>query len=251
MKINKINIGAGKFKKDGWTNIDHVGKHYNRKNDIDMNFLEDQKFPIDDNSVRIAYCSHMFEHLPKDVLFNLAKETYRVLKPGGTFRVTCPDAVKGAKAMLKNDLSFFSMYQEYAVFNDPKYMKKYSRTAALKDATIYQQFIYMVASAKCIYIDVPCEKITDEIVKKLFSENTIDVALDKICTPVDAKITAANPWMHTTWWGPEKVKNYLLKAGFPEVTRAECGYSRVDELRDTTHFDTVFPWYCLYIEGVK
>ena len=247
----KINIGAGKFKKNGWTNIDHVSKHYNRKNDIDLDFLKDQNFPIDDNSVSVAYCSHMFEHLPEEVIFNLIKETYRVLKPGGVFHVTCPDAMKGTKAMMANDLAFFSMYQDYAVFNAPEYKKKYSRTAPLKEATIYQQYIYMIASAKCIYIDVPCEKITDEMLKEFFMQNKIEAALDRICSPVDTKITAANPWMHTTWWGVKKVREYLSRAGFPETCRTECGYSRVNELRDTTHFDTIFPWYCLFVEGVK
>ena len=247
----KINIGAGKFKKGGWTNIDHVSKHYNSKNDIDMDFLKDQNFPIDDNSVSVAYCSHMIEHLPEDVINNLMKETYRVLKPGGVFHVTCPDAIKGTKAMMANDLSFFSMYQDYAVFNAPEYMAKYSRTAALKDATIYQQYIYMIASAKCIHINVPCEKITDEMIKEFFKTMKINLALDRICTPVDAKITAANPWMHTTWWGVTKVQDFLSRAGFSETYNIECGKSRVKELRDTNYFDTIFPWYCLFVEGVK
>lgn len=247
----KINIGAGRFKKVGWTRIDHHSYHYPRPNEIDMDFLDNQKFPIPDNSVEAAYCSHVIEHLPENIVSNLILETFRVLKPGGVFRITCPDAWKGLNAMVLNQLSFFHMYQEYDVFNADEFKRKYSRTIALKDSTIYQQFMYMVMSPKCVHIDVPCKKITDEKLIELFETLSYAKTLDKICEPVEESIYRANPWMHITWWGVVKLINLLNKSGFRFVYQSACGESAFDEMRNIKHFDKIFPDFSLFVEAAK
>lgn len=50
-----------------------------------------KSLPLADSSVAYLYCSHVLEHLyPSDCRKALA-ESYRVLKPGGTFRGVMPD----------------------------------------------------------------------------------------------------------------------------------------------------------------
>jgi len=250
----KINIGAGKFKKPGWVRIDHGSghyKHYGKFQDVDIDFMKSQRFPMEDDSVDVAYCSHVFEHLPDEVIKKIIQDTFRVLKPGGIFRITCPDAIAGTNAMLNNDNSFFSLYDEYAVFNEDRFKKKYSRTIPLKDASIYQKYMYMVMSPKCIHIDVPCEKFTDEQIVSLFDSMPMGSALDVICKPIDPEIHQKNPWMHISWWSIGKITSILKAAGFSEAGGSDYGQSRCEEMRDTEHFDKVFPHFSLYVEAVK
>lgn len=47
--------------------------------------------PFADNTADFVYSSHFLEHLFKKDAFALLKESYRVLKPGGTIRVCIPD----------------------------------------------------------------------------------------------------------------------------------------------------------------
>jgi len=47
--------------------------------------------PYAESSFQYVFSSHVFEHLPRPVLSRLLLELHRVLKPGGTMRVSVPD----------------------------------------------------------------------------------------------------------------------------------------------------------------
>jgi len=47
--------------------------------------------PVDSGSADLAYCSHTLEHLSLGDCRTALRETYRLLKPGGTFRAVLPD----------------------------------------------------------------------------------------------------------------------------------------------------------------
>lgn len=47
--------------------------------------------PIEDNSVDGAYASHVLEHLSREEMFTALERTFRMLKPGGVFRLIVPD----------------------------------------------------------------------------------------------------------------------------------------------------------------
>lgn len=50
-----------------------------------------KRLPVADASARMVYCSHVLEHLPLAGLRAALRETLRVLKPGGVFRLVVPD----------------------------------------------------------------------------------------------------------------------------------------------------------------
>jgi SAM-dependent methyltransferase len=50
-----------------------------------------QGLPLADESCCAIYCSHVLEHLCLDDLRQALRNTYRVLEPGGVFRLVLPD----------------------------------------------------------------------------------------------------------------------------------------------------------------
>ncbi len=46
---------------------------------------------INDNSVDGVYCSHVLEHLAYNEMIKAIENTYKILKPGGIFRLVMPD----------------------------------------------------------------------------------------------------------------------------------------------------------------
>ena len=50
-------------------------------------------YPYDDNTAEKIYLGDVIEHLTKFDAPNVLKEIHRILKPGGQFEITCPDAL--------------------------------------------------------------------------------------------------------------------------------------------------------------
>jgi hypothetical protein len=247
----KINIGAGKFNLAGWTNIDHKSDHYSRNRvDVDIDLMGKYRFPYKDDSVQCAYTSHVIEHLPEHDVSRMFGETYRVLSRGGIFRITCPDARAGWVSFLANDNEFFRIYDIAEVFNSPAFAKKYSRTMALRDATLGQKFVYFLAPARCEHINVPVTKVTDYELEKLKSL-PMGEALDYITSVMNENVRVANPWMHISWWSVDKVSQFLHAAGFRKIYQSVPFWSECLEMRSRRHFDYALPKLSLYVEAVK
>ena len=47
--------------------------------------------PVSEGSARGVYCSHVLEHLPRDDVLLALRNTWRMLCPGGVFRLVVPD----------------------------------------------------------------------------------------------------------------------------------------------------------------
>lgn len=61
-----------------------------------------KRLPLAASSVDRAYCSHVLEHLALDDCRAALRETYRILKPGGIFRLVLPDLEAQTRAYLEN-----------------------------------------------------------------------------------------------------------------------------------------------------
>ncbi len=56
--------------------------------------------PVADNSVTGAYASHILEHLAYDDFWTALRNTHRMLRPGGVFRLIVPDLQERARRYL-------------------------------------------------------------------------------------------------------------------------------------------------------
>lgn len=103
----KLQLGCGFHKKTGWLNTDIISTPDAKPDGIlDLR----RNFPFPDESCTEIYSNHVFEHLPYPGVANhVLKESLRILRPGGVFRVVVPDL----DAFLKT----------YFQVNDSGYMK--------------------------------------------------------------------------------------------------------------------------------
>lgn len=82
----KLNFGCGARYSPGWENIDFYspGPEVRRVNLV-------RGFPYPDGSFEAVYSSHVLEHFTKRQCFEMLRECFRVLRPGGVVRVVVPD----------------------------------------------------------------------------------------------------------------------------------------------------------------
>jgi len=82
----KIELGSAQKRIEGWLTMD-----LDPNSDLCMDLSKPLPFP--DNCVEEIYSSHLLEHFSfPDPMLNLLSECYRVLKPGGVFKIAVPDA---------------------------------------------------------------------------------------------------------------------------------------------------------------
>jgi len=87
-QMKKVNLGCGNKPMAGFLNVD------NRTD------LQNVEYPgvdlcnlscFENNSVDYVYACHVVEHIPTSKTMQCLSEIYRILKPGGMFRIAVPD----------------------------------------------------------------------------------------------------------------------------------------------------------------
>lgn len=98
-----LNVGAGGLALPGFVNLDRFpaapGVLY-------WDFRK--PLPLADASARHIHCEHFIEHLEREEALALLHEFERVLEPGGTARLICPDAGRYFRAYCDGDDAFFA-----------------------------------------------------------------------------------------------------------------------------------------------
>lgn len=84
MSIIRLNLGAGDTKFEGFTSVDK----YDDKADVRADVCE---LPFGDETVTEIIAFQVIEHVRYDQTDKMFSEMYRVLKPGGTAWIECPD----------------------------------------------------------------------------------------------------------------------------------------------------------------
>ena len=87
--MKKLNLGAGKDKKEGYINID-----WNELDSPDIcHNLNQFPYPFSDGSFNEIEANHILEHLDKP--FMVMKELHRILAPNGTLTIRVPHFSRG------------------------------------------------------------------------------------------------------------------------------------------------------------
>jgi predicted SAM-dependent methyltransferase len=157
--VVKINIGCGLAVAPGWINIDgsfnavvanfppffhriaynfsgasryYTEVEYYRLLSDNIFFHHDlaNGLPFADNIADFLYSSHFIEHLYRSDAEHLLEESYRILKPGGTIRVSIPDLeyaislyIAGKKEKMLSEYFFIESDDSY--YARHKYMYDY------------------------------------------------------------------------------------------------------------------------------
>ncbi|MFH0875112.1 MAG: methyltransferase domain-containing protein [archaeon] len=225
----KINIGAGRWIRNGWITLDYYDFWYKdiyMKNcDINHNLMSFKPLPIKTNSVGMLFSSHCIEHIPEKFYPFLYKEFHRILKKGGVFRNMVPD--------------FDIMYDDLLKGLSNNY-----------DQEKIRYFFYFF----CKYFDVKkmdLNKLKKEV-KSLSKEDFADNYLAKVPYSWMKK----HPGSHKSWWNYAKMSKMLKDVGFSKVYRSYPFKSKFKEFRSNYQFlnmgfDGTHPERSLIVEAVK
>lgn len=85
-KRNKLHVGCGQVRLEGWINIDE--SFTEGITDIQLDVTTG--LPFEDKSCQIIYHEHFLEHLSAETGLKFVKECHRVLTKGGVMRIAMP-----------------------------------------------------------------------------------------------------------------------------------------------------------------
>lgn len=104
----KLDIGSGEFRYKDFTTVDLYDPHADVQCDMG-------ELPFPDGSVSEIWASHVIEHCPPPRVQPTLKEWLRVLEPGGTATIMCPDLDYACRAWLQRmdgaQAMLFGMYE--------------------------------------------------------------------------------------------------------------------------------------------
>lgn len=95
-------VGCGGIVHSGWLNTDL----YNSEADTYLDAAK--RFPFGNHTFDRVFGEHMIEHLRIDAVRGFLDEVYRVLRPGGLLRLSCPDLALYAKNYIEGNDAFFA-----------------------------------------------------------------------------------------------------------------------------------------------
>jgi predicted SAM-dependent methyltransferase len=146
----KVHLGCGYDIREGWVNVD---LSFSPPSNADIQSKPDTHFinydlrrglPLAGGSCDLIYSSHFFEHLEYADGERLMRDCYRVLRPGGVFRIALPDFRKAFQAYISRDEPFFDLIDLPSIFPHIP-----TATRSLVDNINYA--CYQFGEHKCIY----------------------------------------------------------------------------------------------------
>jgi predicted SAM-dependent methyltransferase len=249
------NISAGAFIDFGcgihhpcWTNID-VDRpwkdkynpnciEFDPKTDIAHDLLSLSPIPVESSTAELIHSRFTIASITDEAALYFFKEVFRMLKPGGVFRVNAPNIDLDYRAYRNNDMSFFYWIEIW-------FGKDHS-------ISIEQAFLQHIASqASTIHSNGIPDRITDEQFKNLLDSMNLDDALDYCTSKCSVEIQKDFRNDHINWWNPEKLERMLRSAGFQTVYISDREQSASPVMRNEAYFDNIDNKFVMYMEAVK
>ena len=188
-----MNVGGADIVKDDWRNLDFHSIHYNYPSvlvDYNVDLEKRERWPIENNSYDLVYCSHLLEHLSQETVEFSLREIHRILKSGGGIRIVVPNI----NLALRH-------------YGDEEWWKIHFHRMDWRDA-----FLDFFASS---------------LVGKLNYDKNLE--LDYYTNQITDKSQENNPGNHRNWFTFKKLKRLLEEAGFTEIEESQHRQSRFTE----------------------
>jgi len=237
-----INIGAGNFKHKFWTNVDYGSEQYSKvqKEFVELNLTEKPKFPFENNSIEIIYSSHTIEHIDDKSAINMINEAFRILKPGGILRITCPDANLLLNSVKNNVRSFWNWRYEW-------FTKRFNIKP--NEIEIEDFLVREISTARCRFFENVNEPLNPKEIREQIKKMNDDLFLKWMIEK--NTFDSNNPQFHINFWTFEKLNEICIKAGFKNIYSSGYGQSLSTPLTNTKLFDNTHPKMSLYFEARK
>ena len=124
-EVRKLHIGCGEKIIDGWLNADFFPS-----SPTVLHLDATRHFPMGDKQFDYVFSEHMIEHIPYPQGFSMLSECYRILREGGTIRITTPnlafliDLYKNDNSDVQNEYLKFATdgFIKYAPCVDPTFV---------------------------------------------------------------------------------------------------------------------------------
>tara|TARA_B100000035_G_scaffold277489_1_gene255807 strand:- start:1529 stop:2353 length:825 start_codon:yes stop_codon:yes gene_type:complete len=195
-----------------WTLVDL------KESDINVDF-EKTNYKFNSNLKNI-YSSHCIEHLSDKAINYLFKEVFSNMQDNAVFRVETPDVEK-----IINDYKL-KMHHDYLYEIQEENIKNLVQKRNMKN--IYGELhIAMLGLISCyidqIHIPVICSR-------EKFEDKLLNLSVDEFCKwaiSLQSKEELLTHG-HINFWYFERLKKYLLNAGFSKVQRCDTGQSFYD-----------------------
>lgn len=246
------NIGGGGNSSfhSAWSTIDFTSEWYKgSKHDINFDLFSLKEFPIEEDSAEIVYSSHTIEHINDKAAQNMFNESFRILKPGGTIRITAPDVDLDYRAYRDNDRNYFYWKDSYSL---PGEVIRAKLACPMNDLSIGEIFLsHFAASVSPLYLTRSNELISDEELKLIFSKMKYEDALNYCTSKCPMEIQKSNSGNHINWWNEDKMFRMLKEAGFKKIFHSGHGQSFLAPLRNLTYFDSTYYKVSVYVEAIK
>lgn len=249
------NVGSGTFSHKYWTNIDLASDWYAGSQAgtdfINFDLFSYAPLPIESGKAEAVYTSHTVEHINDRACANMFAEAYRILKPGGYFRITTPNIDLDLAAWRRGDRDYF---YHIPLYSHPDVMKgsKLNPDMPFDKASLEQIVLFSFAShVSQLGRDNGKPKVTDEEFRNAFETMGDEGALNHFsqrCTIEDQREAFG---YHMNWWNVAKATRMLREAGFSNIWQSGFGQSHSTSMRDTILFDKQDPKMSLYMEARK
>jgi SAM-dependent methyltransferase len=234
---NFINLGPGSFWHKFWRTADRLyegktwseqrNRGYEMRIDLAWNLIENTRVDVPDASVEVCYCSHLIEHGWNENVLFFFEEVHRILKPGGVFRITCPDSALGVRALRRKDRFYY-----------PKQANRPTSYMLLQDTSL---------------VTHPENKFSlrpDAADEFLAGFDDVYKALDEASRLSDRELQNTIG-AHVNWFTVPKITKFLKQVGFERIYQNGYAQSIMPILRDVRFFDKTDPHMSCYIDVVK
>lgn len=228
-----VNIGGGMFYKRNWKVLDCLDSEWYSwdKRLIDYNFdlMSNERLPFEDNSVKLFYSEHTFEHIPDEACQHTLDEMYRCLRKGGGVRIVVPDIDLAYRAYANQDITFF-----HSIWKRVETLRK--------ESCIEKLFLHYFAT----YLE---NKVAPEEVRQNFNKMTKTQFLDFYSKQIDPSLQKKFTGYHINWFDYTKLERMLSHAGFEQIYESTPQGSMFKEMTGKK-FD-IRPSWSLHVEAIK